>query len=94
MKPGGRSTGDTGGRVERLRFVTLRQVRRDEGEAANLPRFQIMRDRDGKHRWRVYNDAGSMIGEHREGFATEDEARRDAEKFQALIAHAPIMGED
>jgi len=51
-----------------------------------------MKDRDGKYRWRVYNDAGTMIGEHREGFPSEVDARRDAEKFQALIAHAPIMG--
>jgi len=53
-----------------------------------------VKGRDGKHHWRVYDDAGTMIGEHREGFATEVEARRNAEKFQALIANAPIVGEE
>jgi len=58
------------------------------------PRFQILKDRDGKHRWRVFNDAGTMIGEHRQGFATEAEARRDAERFRKLIAGAPIIGDE
>jgi hypothetical protein len=58
------------------------------------PRFQILKDRDGKHRWRVFNDAGTMIGEHRQGFATETEARRDAERFRKLIADAPIIGDE
>jgi len=64
-----------------------------ESETSNLCRFQILRDRDGKHRWCVYNDSGTMIGRHRQGFATEAEARRDAEKFRELIAEAPIVGE-
>ena len=54
-------------------------------------RFQIQSDCDGRHRWYVYN--GTMVGRHPEGFATEREARLDAELFREQIASAPIVGE-
>ena len=75
-------------------MVTAANMPHDQSEARNLCRFQILRDRDGKYRWRVFNDAGTMIGRHRQGFSTEAEARRDAEKFRELIADAPIIGEE
>jgi len=56
-------------------------------------RFQIRRDRDGRHRWYVFNASGTMVGKHPEGFPTELEARRDAEQFREQIASAPITGE-
>jgi hypothetical protein len=33
-----------------------------------------------------------MIGKHPEGFPSESEARRDAERYRDLIAKAPIIG--
>ena len=59
----------------------------------NLCRFLIKKDRDGQHRWYVYNAAGTMVGRHPEGFSTELEARRDAERHRADVAKAPIIGE-
>lgn len=56
-------------------------------------RFQIKRDRDGRHRWYVYNAFGTMVGSHAEGFASEAEARLDAERFREQLARAPIIGE-
>ena len=56
-------------------------------------RFQIKSDRDGRHRWYVYNSDGSIVGRHPEGFATEREARLDAEQLREQIASAPIVGE-
>jgi hypothetical protein len=49
--------------------------------AYNGCRFQLQRDRYGRHRWCVYNASGTMVGRHSEGFSTELEARRDAEQF-------------
>ena len=43
-------------------------------------RFQIKRDRDGRHRWYAFNGYGTMVDRHPEGFATEREARLDAEQ--------------
>ncbi len=68
-------------------------MQHDRPPTRNLPRFQILKDRDGKYRWCIYNTSGTMIGTHPEGFATEAEARRNAEYFRELIAEAPIMGE-
>ena len=56
-------------------------------------RFQLRRDRDGRHRWYVFNANGTMVGRHPEGFATEREARLDAEQLREQIASAPITGE-
>ena len=56
-------------------------------------RFQIQRDRDGRHRWYAYNGYGTMVGRHPEGFPTELEARLDAEQLREQIASAPIVGE-
>ena len=56
-------------------------------------RFQLRWDRDGRHRWYVFNDNGTMVGRHPEGFATEREARLDAEQLREQIASAPITGE-
>jgi hypothetical protein len=56
-------------------------------------RFQIKTDRDGKHRWSVYNNDGTIVGRHPAGFATEREARLDAEQLREQIASAPIVGE-
>jgi hypothetical protein len=68
-------------------------MRSHQPEPPNLCRFQIQKDRDGKHRWYVYNSAGTMVGKHPEGFATELEARRDAEQHREDVAKAPIVGE-
>ena len=56
-------------------------------------RFQLRWDRDSRHRWYVFNDNGTMVGRHPEGFATEREARLDAEQLREQIASAPITGE-
>jgi YD repeat-containing protein len=63
-------------------------------QRSGLCRFQIRRDRDGTHRWYVYNSSGTLVGRHPEGFASEREARLDAEQLQEQIAKAPILGED
>ena len=55
-------------------------------------RFQIQRDADGKYRWYLFSDRGTMIGKHADGFPNESEARRDAEQHRDLIAKAPIIG--
>jgi hypothetical protein len=59
----------------------------------NTCRFQIHLDRDGRHRWYVFNESGTMVGGHPEGFSTEDEARLDAERHRENLATAPIIGE-
>ena len=56
-------------------------------------RFQLRRDRDGRHRWYAFNAYGTMVGRHPEGFPTEREARLDAEQLREQIASAPIVGE-
>jgi hypothetical protein len=56
-------------------------------------RFQIRRDRDGRHRWYAFNGYGTFVGRHPEGFRTEREARLDAEQLREQIASAPIVGE-
>jgi hypothetical protein len=56
-------------------------------------RFQIRRGRDGRHRWYLVNPYRTMVGRHPEGFATEREARLDAEQLREEIASAPITGE-
>lgn len=61
--------------------------------AYNGCRFQLQKDRHGRHSWYVYNASGTMVGRHSEGFSTELEARRDAEQFREQIARAPIVGE-
>ena len=58
-----------------------------------LCRFQLRKDGDGRHRWYVFNASGTMVGRHPEGFATEREARLDAERLREQLATAPIMGE-
>jgi uncharacterized protein YegP (UPF0339 family) len=65
----------------------------DTPQGLGLCRFQIQRDKDGMHRWYVFNANGTMVGRHAEGFGTEHQARRDAERFRELIAKAPIVGE-
>jgi hypothetical protein len=62
-------------------------------EGLGLCRFQIQRDLDGRHGWHVFNASGAMVGRHPEGFATELEARLDAEQHRELVAQAPIIGE-
>jgi hypothetical protein len=61
--------------------------------AYNGCRFQLQRDRYGRHRWYVYNASGTRVDSHSERFSTELEARRDAEQFREQIAKAPIIGE-
>jgi hypothetical protein len=58
-----------------------------------LCRFQIQRDRDGRHRRSVFNRYGTMVGRHPEGFPTELDARLDAEQLGKDIANAPLVGE-
>jgi hypothetical protein len=56
-------------------------------------RFQIRKDLDGRHRWYVFNERGTLMGRHPEGFPTALEARLDAEQHRELVAKAPIIGE-
>jgi hypothetical protein len=65
----------------------------DSPQRPGLCRFQIQRDRDGRHRWYVFNGYGTMVGRHPEGFPTELDARLDAEQLRQNIANAPIVGE-
>jgi hypothetical protein len=58
----------------------------------NLIRFQIQRDPDGKYRWYLFTDRGTLLGKHADGFPDESEARRDAELHRDLIAKARIIG--
>ena len=58
-----------------------------------LCRFQLQRDRDGGHRWYAFNANGTMVGTHPDGFATERDARLDAEQLREQLATAPIVGE-
>jgi len=64
----------------------------DAPQGLGLCRFQIQRDRDGKYRWSVFNTRGTRLGTHPEGFETELDARRDAERHRSLIGKAPIIG--
>ena len=64
----------------------------DAPQRPGLCRFQIQEDRDGRHRWYVFNPNGTMVGRRPEGFATEREARLDAERLREQVATAPIMG--
>lgn len=64
----------------------------DTSDHLGLCRFQIQRDRDGKYRWSLFNSNGTRVGTHPEGFATEREARLDAELLRAQLARAPIVG--
>ena len=66
----------------------------DAPKGPGLFRFQVQRDRQGRHRWYVYDASGIMVGRHPEGFSTALEARRDAKQFREQIAKAPIIGEE
>ena len=66
------------------------------GGAAQRPglcRFLLQNYRDGRHRWYVFNANGTMVGSHPQGFATEPEARLDAERHREQLATAPIISE-
>ena len=65
----------------------------DAPQRPGLCRFQLQKDRDGRHRWYVFNANGTMVGRHPEGFATGREARLDAERLRAQLATAPITDE-
>jgi hypothetical protein len=65
----------------------------DAPRRPDLCRFQLQKDGDGRHRWHVFNANGTMVGRHPEGFATEREARLDAERLREQLATAPIVGE-
>ena len=56
-------------------------------------RFLIKRDRDGRHRWSLYNPSGTVIGRHTAGFPSELEARQDVQRVRDALAGAPIIGE-
>ena len=56
-------------------------------------RFLIKRDRDGRHRWSLYNASGTVIGRHTAGFSSELEARHDVQRVRDELADAPIIGE-
>lgn len=56
-------------------------------------RFLIKRDRDGRHRWSLYNPSGTVIGRHTAGFPSELEARQDVQRVRDALADAPIIGE-
>jgi hypothetical protein len=70
-----------------------RTMSRDAPKRSGLCRFQIQRDRDGRHRWYLFNANGTMVGRHPDGFPTELETRRDAEQMREHIPAAPIIGE-
>ena len=57
-------------------------------------RFLIRRDRDGRHRWYLYNAFGTMVGRHGTGFPSELEAYQDVERVRGELANAAIIGED
>jgi uncharacterized protein YegP (UPF0339 family) len=75
-----------------IRWRRSRDEQRCPQRSGNY-RFQIKRDRDGRHRWYAFNRNGTMVGKHPEGFATEREARLDVEQLREQIASAPIVGE-
>jgi hypothetical protein len=56
-------------------------------------RFRIRRDRDGRHRWYLYNASGTVVGMHTAGFPSEPEAYEDVEHVRGELAIAPIVGE-
>jgi hypothetical protein len=56
-------------------------------------RFLIRRDRDGRHRWYLYNASGTIVGSHTAGFPSELEAYEDAEHVREELAVAHITGE-
>ena len=41
----------------------------------------------------MFNANGTMVGRHPQGFATEREARLDAERLREQLATAPIISE-
>jgi uncharacterized protein YegP (UPF0339 family) len=57
-------------------------------------RFQIKKDRDGRHRWYLYNASGTIVGRHTAGFPSELEAYEDVEHVRKELAVAPIIGEN
>lgn len=57
-------------------------------------RFLIRRDRDGRHRWYLYNASGTVVGMHSSGFPSELEAYQDVELVREELAVAPIVGEN
>jgi hypothetical protein len=80
----------------REQYVARLHNRAMSGDAPQPPgrcRFQLREDRDGMLRWYVFDANGTMVGRHSEGFATELEARLDAERFREQLAMAPIVGE-
>jgi hypothetical protein len=52
-------------------------------------RFLIKRDRDGRHRWSLYNASGTVVGRHTAGFPSELEARQDAQRVRDELADGP-----
>ena len=56
-------------------------------------RFLIKHDRDGRHRWRLYNASGTLVGRHAAGFPSELAAYEDVERVREELANAPIIGE-
>jgi hypothetical protein len=54
--------------------------------------FLIKQDRAGRHRWYLYNAAGTIVGSHAAGFPGELEACQDVERFRRELANAPIIG--
>ena len=56
-------------------------------------RFLIKQDRDGRHRWYLYNPSGTVIGRHAAGFSSGLEAHQDVERIREELANAPIIGE-
>jgi len=56
-------------------------------------RFLSTRDRDGRHRWSLYNASGTVVGRHFAAFPSELEAHQDAQRVREELADAPIIGE-
>jgi hypothetical protein len=56
-------------------------------------RFLIKRDRDGRHRWSLYNAWGTLVDRHAAGFPSELEAYQDVERLREELTNAPVIGE-
>ncbi len=56
-------------------------------------RFVIQRDRDGDHRWYLYNPSGTLVSSSTTGFPGELEAYQDVERVREEFAMALVSAE-
>ena len=55
-------------------------------------RFVIKGGRDGRHRWYLYDAAGTLIRSHGTGFPSGLDAYHDVERLREELSRAPILG--